>query len=143
MRAAAVGINVPVPEVVQRHAPVVEVPLTETELLFAQTVLSAPAVTAGGAVKTMVTVSSSELQLPLVVEVRISSMLPDAISAALGTNVPVSAVAAGVKEPVAVVVHIPVPVVEEPLSLAFALLEHTEIVAPAFTLGALVIVTVI
>ena len=52
-------------------------------------------------------------------------------------------VAVGANVPVPMVVHVPLPVEEEPFRDAEGLFTHTEIVAPAFTRGALLIVTII
>lgn len=92
--------------------------------------------------KKTVTLSSSGLQFPLAVEVRIRITLPAAVSAGVGTYVAVRAVAVGVKLPVPSVVHVPLPVELLPLSEAFGLLIQTEILAPALTNGALVMVTI-
>ena len=94
--------------------------------------------------KKTVTLSSSGLHNPLAVEVRTSITLPPAISAAVGTKVPVNVVAEGVNVPPGSPsdTHIPLPVEDEPLNAAFGLFIQTEIFAPAFTRGASVMVTI-
>ena len=107
LRAVAVGVKVPVPEVVHVPLPVEEVPLRETTLLFAHTVASLPASTVGRGVKKTVTLSSSELHAPLFAEVNINVTLPPVISPAPGTYVAFKVVAVGVNVPVPKVVHVP------------------------------------
>lgn len=85
MRDDAAGVNVPVPLELQIPDPVVDVPLRETEALFAQTVASVPAFTVGLGVKTTVTLSSSGTHVPLLEEVNTRMTLPAVVSAVPGT----------------------------------------------------------
>jgi hypothetical protein len=87
--------------------------------------------------------SSSALQFPLDVEVRIRITLPAEVSAVPGTYVAFKVVAVGENVPVPSVVQTALPVEEKPLSAALGLLMHTEIFGPALTTGASVMVMII
>ena len=127
------------------HTPLLvdEVPDNGTGVLFAHTVMSAPADTTGGCVKITETVSVTTLQVPLLVDVSVSNTVPDARSAAEGMYVPFSTVFDGLNVPVPLVVQFPVPVDEVPLNGAFGLLLQRKMVEPASMVGASVIVTII
>ena len=76
-------------------------------------------VTTGTGAKITSTVSSSDKQVPLFDEVRISSTWPAVVSAVLGMYVAFSVVLFGENEPVPIVVQVPEPVVDVPFSGVF------------------------
>ena len=93
--------------------------------------------------KNTATLSSSGLQFPLLADVKISTTLPAVRSLPPGIYVALSVVLLGVNVPPPSVVQTPLPVVDVPFNAAFGLFTQTEIVAPAFTRGASVMVTAI
>jgi len=83
------------------------------------------------------------MQPPLFVLVSVSVTEPAAVSAALGLYVALSVFALGEKVPLPLLVHVPLPVLDEPLSAAAALFAHTVTSLPASTIGGCVKVTII
>src|ERR1051326_2269870 len=78
------GENVPLPLVLHTPVPVLEVPFSVTFALLAQTVWLLPALTVGVCWYVIVTVSETDKQDPLLVEVNISVTVPADVSAVLG-----------------------------------------------------------
>ncbi len=137
------GEKVPEPLVVHVPNPVEDEPESRTGPAFAQSVWSMLAETTGGCVYIMLTVSVTALHNPLPVLVSVSNTDPFEISEGDGMYCALSAFALGLKLPVPLVVQVALPVEEDPLSVAFGLLLQRNIVAPASTVGASVMVTTI
>jgi hypothetical protein len=140
VKAALLGKNVPVPP---DHIPVVEPPDTVPERtaagLFLQKLKFTPALTTGDGVKVILTVSVTELQFPLLVEVKTNFTNPAVNSDALAVYVAVSAELLGLKEPEPPVQS---PVVVGPVTTpesAFATLFLQAVKSiPAFAVGGFV-----
>jgi len=91
----------------------------------------------------METVSVTLKQFPLPALVNVRRTEPDATSAGDGIYVPVSVVLFGLNVPVPDVLQVPLPVEEVPVYNALGMLLQRNIVVPASTTGAFVIVMTI
>jgi hypothetical protein len=91
----------------------------------------------------METVSVTALHNPFAVLVKVSNTDPLETSEGDGMYCAFSVFALGLKLPVPLEDQVAVPVDEDPLSVAFGLLLQRNIVAPASTVGASVMVTTI
>src|SRR3990172_1956978 len=119
----------------------VKEPDRETTGLLAQTVSSGPAFAMGPSVMVSKKLSCSATQIPLPVDVNVSTTEPARVSALLAVYVAVSTDESGENVPVPLVAQKP-PVATDtvPDRVIMGLFEQTGVSGPAFTNGASVIV---
>jgi len=116
------GEKLPSPELVQLTPPAtLNVALSATGLLFTQTLWSGPALIVGALVIVTVIWSPTDEQTPLFVEVKVSVTDPAAVSEPLGEYVAFGSPVFGANTPLPLLVHIPLPLLEEAPSCTAAL----------------------